>query len=169
MESKYLITKFAPESRKRQGKWLICQTCRQKFYVYPCRIKKGMVKFCGMKCYRKDGDFNPFHGKKHSVNSIQKMVTNPNRVRFGLGKQNPNHMRYGEYFSGSSLHWWQRNLKRTIGKCEKCGFSDKRILHVHHINKNRKENIRDNLILLCPNCHALIHYLDKSGLYNNMK
>lgn len=39
--------------------------------------------------------------------------------------------------------------------CEICGISDN--LHVHHINKNRNDNLESNLITLCSHCHQQIH------------
>ena len=43
--------------------------------------------------------------------------------------------------------------------CEKCGlrsWNDEIIpLELHHINGNNKDNSLSNLLLLCPNCHAL--------------
>lgn len=49
-------------------------------------------------------------------------------------------------------------LKERPHKCEKCGLEtwlDKPItLEVHHIDGNVQHNTRDNLLLLCPNCHS---------------
>lgn len=49
-------------------------------------------------------------------------------------------------------------LKERPYKCECCGISEWQgktiILQVHHIDGNRNNNVRDNLILLCPNCHS---------------
>lgn len=40
-------------------------------------------------------------------------------------------------------------------KCAVCGWNeDPLILQVHHIDENRQNNVADNLIILCPNCHA---------------
>ena len=41
--------------------------------------------------------------------------------------------------------------------CEECGFKDNFILDFHHIDKDRKNNNRDNIAYLCPNCHARHH------------
>lgn len=54
------------------------------------------------------------------------------------------------------------NLVEEVGKCEICGFADKRILVMHHKDCNRLHNRRGNLIVLCPNCHTLEHFL-KTG------
>jgi 5-methylcytosine-specific restriction endonuclease McrA len=46
-------------------------------------------------------------------------------------------------------------------KCQKCGWSSvnsftKKIpLQVHHIDGNHRNNLEENLELLCPNCHSL--------------
>ena len=51
-------------------------------------------------------------------------------------------------------------------KCEKCSYKTYEILQVHHLDRNRKNNISSNLKLLCPNCHAEEHYLEKSWLHD---
>ncbi len=51
----------------------------------------------------------------------------------------------------------KRFLVREIGRCERCGFSDTRILMTHHKNGKRSDNRRENLLIVCPNCHALEH------------
>lgn len=39
-------------------------------------------------------------------------------------------------------------------KCKICGWDeDERVLEVHHIDENRKNNNLSNLIILCPTCH----------------
>lgn len=48
---------------------------------------------------------------------------------------------------------------RKSGKCFICG--DKTKLHVHHKDKNKKNNSPDNLMILCVQCHGSIH---KHGL-----
>jgi len=51
----------------------------------------------------------------------------------------------------------QEGLKKHI--CEQCGligWQGKPIpLELHHINGNNRDNRIENLVLLCPNCHAL--------------
>ena len=63
----------------------------------------------------------------------------------------------------------QRMLKLRLIKlrgksCEICGYNKIEILHVHHKDRNRRNNNLDNLKLICPNCHYEEHHLEKSWL-----
>ena len=162
--------------RKRTGQHIKCETCGKEFYVNPARIRQvkkqgNVIRYCGMKCYVKTGNKNPFWGKKHSKETKQKFSENPNRVYFKKGSKNPNFSRFNDKtFVGSCLTWWQRFLKKTIGKCESCGYNKHiELLEVHHLDKNKNNNVRENLKLLCPNCHEEWHLLDKSGRYSSKK
>lgn len=55
----------------------------------------------------------------------------------------------------------RRLLKEGIkeNKCESCGLEEwlggPIPLELHHINGNNRDNRLQNLLLLCPNCHAM--------------
>lgn len=48
-------------------------------------------------------------------------------------------------------------IKNAVGCCQCCG--ELKILDLHHINLNPKDNRPCNHVILCPNCHAKIHRL----------
>ena len=48
-----------------------------------------------------------------------------------------------------------KTYKRVTEKCAICGFD--KIVDIHHIDKNKKNNDSKNLVGLCPNHHRLIH------------
>lgn len=165
---------FTPAKKKRRGAYFNCETCGIEFYAFPSLIRQartnGMIRFCSIGCYDKTGNSNPFWGKNHTQQSIDKMSSHPNRPKFKTGEDNPNFIRYGEEygFNGTSKHWWKRKLLAEIGKCEDCNYSDKRILHIHHKDRRPENNVRENLELLCPNCHYMKHFLANDGPYWNL-
>ena len=80
----------------------------------------------------------------------------------------------GNYCNSSKLK--DRLIKEGVKKekCEWCGSTEwlglSVPLELHHINGNHFDNRLENLILLCPNCHALTHnYRGKNiGRENNV-
>jgi DNA-directed RNA polymerase subunit RPC12/RpoP len=42
-------------------------------------------------------------------------------------------------------------------KCYICGISDLRVLNRHHIDNDHKNNNSSNVIIVCANCHRVIH------------
>ena len=57
---------------------------------------------------------------------------------------------------------------RSGNSCERCGynFTEFPIEEFHHINENPSDNRLDNILHLCPNCHALEHYILRGGKLN---
>lgn len=47
--------------------------------------------------------------------------------------------------------------KNATQKCILCGFD--KLIEIHHIDKNRRNNSEDNIIGLCPNHHKMLHSL----------
>nr|MCK4929551.1 HNH endonuclease [Nanoarchaeota archaeon] len=52
---------------------------------------------------------------------------------------------------GLDLASWKEMTK----KCICCNFA--KIVELHHLDGNNKNNSKENLIPLCPNCHKMIH------------
>ena len=84
-------------------------------------------------------------------------VSNNNKIH----RQGENHPNYRTGIGS----YRNRKLKESLGICENCSIDDKRVLQVHHIDGNRKNNKLENLKLVCANCHLIEHYRDveKSG------
>lgn len=49
--------------------------------------------------------------------------------------------------------WSYRRFRKS--ECEDCGSIAE--LHVHHINRNRRDNREENLRTLCKDCHWTYH------------
>lgn len=52
-------------------------------------------------------------------------------------------------------------------ECPNCKTHSAESLHVHHIDRNPKNNNSDNLITLCRSCHVHTHLFIKKGLSND--
>lgn len=59
-------------------------------------------------------------------------------------------------------------FERADNACQLCG-TNKRQLHLHHIDKNPANNSKNNLIVVCPGCHSIAESLTKIQLQNSAK
>jgi hypothetical protein len=78
---------------------------------------------------------------------------------FRSGKDN------GMFSHGSSNY---RNIAFIYHepKCKRCSYNQvPEILVVHHVDRDRTNNSKDNLEILCPNCHAEEHFNSKDGYW----
>ena len=62
----------------------------------------------------------------------------------------------------STAHWLREHfLDLCSNKCQRCGWGEVNIftkkipLELEHIDGDFTNNKKENLIILCPNCHAL--------------
>ena len=147
-----------------------CTVCGNPIYRRPVQLNTSQGRaFCGQACYgisnRKEVPCvvcgTPILAGAHKK-TCSRACANKNRIgiKYGLG-------------SPRDKVKDQRSVKlRLIAergkKCERCGFAKLEILHVHHKDRNRTHNELKNLELICPNCHAEEHYLEKSWLSDNV-
>jgi 5-methylcytosine-specific restriction endonuclease McrA len=128
---------------------LNCINCNKVFYVKEYRLKTA--KWCSMTC------------RKLNFKCLlcgNDIIDSPSRKRKFCSKPCANKARNQHKISPNKSNnfrrfWFRRGI---IKKCEKCGYDEvKEILGIHHIDGNRENNIRENLMVVCPNCHSLIH------------
>ena len=77
---------------------------------------------------------------------------------FQKGEKN---LRWNPNYQDSYGYEFTRNLKKEIlkrdnNKCRNC-FSSKKVV-IHHIDENKYNNFKNNLITLCRTCHMKIHH-----------
>lgn len=126
---KYCSRECACESRKNRIKF-ICPICGKETDRVESRKSKSGLFFCSREC-------------KEIAQSIQ------SGSEYDLIR--PNH-----YNTGIDSYR-EKALNNYELKCEICGYKEcLPILEVHHIDGNRKNNDLENLIVLCPNHHAMI-------------
>lgn len=133
----------------------ICQICNKTFEHIASRCNKA--KYCSQKCYRKavsqKGTF------KYTCFHCNKIFMSYRRLgrkycsRACVNKTNKKIWK-GKYTT------IRKNMiaRGLLNECQKCGYdTEKKILGVHHIDRNRNNNEMNNLMVLCPNCHSLEH------------
>lgn len=143
-----------------------CVSCGKEIYKRLCEITKnnGNV-FCSVVCHAKfrtrpltcvicGNEYSRhFHRK-----TCSRACANKNRTgtKYKLNRPKDKVV----YMDGLKV----RLLIERGSKCERCGFSKTEILIVHHKDRDRMHNDLSNLELICPNCHAEEHYMEKSWL-----
>ncbi len=152
--AKYCSMKCRGDSARQRFK-KPCEICNKEFEFIATRIDKA--KYCSSKCYHKSQI-----GKgttEYSCKFCNKKFNSYKRLgrkycsRPCTGKGNSAVWR--PKFSTVRKQMIKRNM---IKQCEKCGYNKvPKILGVHHIDRNRDNNNKDNLIVLCPMCHSLEH------------
>ena len=139
-----------------------CSICGKKIYRRPSQLLAGSV-FCSRKCTGKSQRTNekkcPICKKMFlsQAGGRQKTCSREcsNKSRVGVKYNRPK--RKNSAVRGNKLK--ERLAKTRGGQCEKCGHENYNILQVHHIlpKASGGTNEKSNLMLLCPNCHAIIH------------
>lgn len=133
-----------------------CEICNKEFEFI--HVRKDRAKYCSRKCY-----YKAQHLKgtiKYECQFCNKLFrSSPSHKRKFCSKKCVNNAKISVFdkptFQTVRKYMAKRNL---INQCQKCGFKKyKKILGIHHKDKNRNNNSLDNLVVLCPNCHSIEH------------
>ena len=141
-----------------------CDYCNKEFnlprYLYNKRLKRNNKIYCSKKC--------SYEGSKKIVkckfaNCGKEIYKQPHKIKQSIsGNVFCSHSCSSSY-NNTFREKYSVNTYRRIAfekyehKCALCGWNeDERILEVHHIDENRKNNKLNNLIILCPICHRYL-------------
>lgn len=107
----------------------------------------------------------------HIIKTIKKYDIDTSHFKgkgWNKGKTFPKKYTIEEYLSNKRFITSDALKKRLIkeslldNKCYECGLTEWKDtpipLELHHIDCNHDNNNLNNLTILCPNCHAMIHY-----------
>lgn len=150
-----------------------CKWCKKQFKTVPTSTKQHT---CSKQCaaelqrsYRKISTCQVCGAQIASIKSRnRKFCSNKCRLSV-LGK-------LGRETSARKSTWGEWANKRQAKRwflehyqlCMKCGYNSiLGILELHHKDRNPKNNNKENLILLCPNCHSEEHWHKKDGQFAN--
>lgn len=142
-----------------------CTICAKPLYKRPkTLVEHGLKAYCSQECYGKSCRVEKFcvicgSSVLSSKNSItcskacaQTNLTREDR-KHCKGRKPNEAAKYG------SRSFSKRFIAERGGSCEECGYSVVPVLHIHHIisRSNGGSDTRNNLILVCANCHGEIH------------
>lgn len=139
------------ESNSRGWKHYCSKECQAKAKTTKIKCK---CAFCGAEIEKLPSEIK--NSKYGNVFCNKKCACSYNNSHFRSGENNPNWQ--GGNGTGKSSIYGKLAFKNYEHKCVLCGFNISQALQVHHIDCNRKNNVLDNLIILCANCHCLVHY-----------
>ena len=137
-----------------------CLVCKKLIYRRPVVLIQNKGKaFCGSAC------FGVWCRREHSCSVCGKAIL------AGLHKKTCSRICANKHRSGI-VYGRGRPMDKTLSqrsiklhlfelrgpKCERCGYSTQNILELHHRDRNRTNNVSENLEILCPNCHAQEHH-----------
>jgi len=147
-----------------------CKICGNKFYAKPNWLLRGHGKYCSKSCQyigQKNGIFVKCFVCKKDVYRTPKGLRTSKSKKYFCNKTCQTVWRNSMVFVGPRHANWKggayveyREILLKSGQkpiCKRCRNLDKRVLCVHHIDKNRKNNDISNLMWLCHNCHHLHH------------
>lgn len=161
---KYIFNKN--ENRNRLHVLVVCSFCQKEIWKDKRYIKSTKHFFCNRehknKFFQKREEVICSHcGKKFEITPSRKLKSKCN-LFFCSKKCKSNEQKIGGKINISNYREG-RSVYRDIAfrtyepKCEICNYSEFiEILQVHHIDENRENNNPDNLMILCPICHAKI-------------
>ncbi len=152
-----------------------CATCGNIFYA----PKHAQQKYCSDRCYRAkpstlvakicDNCGEEFLRRRSSLPKSK------SGLFFCKRKCKDEAQRMGKHNSilRPRSHKDGRSSYRVIAfrnhppRCNRCGYDECiGILKVHHRDRNRHNNVPENLEILCPNCHELEHFSKKDGSFS---
>lgn len=143
-----------------------CSICATLIYRRPAELERSSGNaFCSQKCYG-------LHCRKENPCIICGALILAGANKKTCSRTCANKHRTGISYKINRPRDKVTNLRsiklRLIdergAKCERCSYKVIQILQVHHKNRDRKNNSMRNLEIICPNCHAKEHYLEKSWL-----
>lgn len=148
---------------------LKCKICKKSFYSKPSWIKNGGGKYCSLLCKykssKKGKNLPCFVCKKVTYHPSGRILKSKSKKYFCgkscqavwrnsyfVGKKHAN------YISGRATYRTILTRNKVPAVCKLCKSTDRRIMAVHHLDKNRNNNKVENLVWLCHNCHHLVHH-----------
>lgn len=151
-----------------------CKICSKEFYIKPNRLKRGWGKYCSNKCSYEGQKTGGLFVCQTCGKQVYRGLKNQARSQSGkyfCNKTCQTRWRNSIYVGKNHSNWrggtgsYRDILRRTKATqiCARCKNNDRRVLIVHHIDRNRSNNAVSNLTWMCHNCHFLVHHYENEA------
>ena len=144
-----------------------CDICGAEYRRASRHLGETSTKFCSQRCKgmssrikSKCGHCNTeFYVEPSRAKASKSGIVFCSRKCKDLGQKYIQEIWPEHYFS--SKEYRKLAFNKLPNHCNRCGFSVLEALEVHHIDRDRKNNLISNLEILCANCHTIEHKLNK--------
>lgn len=161
-----------------------CTRCGEEFQAFPSDRARGYALYCTQKCsslHTWEKKLAARVANTQCALCLTPLWRNPSRVaasKSGLFFCCKEHQdtarclnsgitghRPSTYGSGTSSKSYRAKAFSHYDRCcDVCGYDRHTdVLIVHHRDNDHENNDLSNLQILCPTCHAEIHYLSRTG------
>ena len=147
-----------------------CDHCKSKFNKKPSQIALTKSNFCSRKCFsehnktaetitqecgycgknvtRKASDIRKTKNKSGIIYCNKNCAASH---KTGIRSTN---------WKGGNYSYRKRALREYNSSCSRCGYNEYiKVLQVHHVDHDRRNNDIENLEVLCPTCHTVEHLI----------
>jgi len=132
---------------KRNNRSGLCQKCYYKIFVgkkHPLWKERPRCKFCGKRL--------AYRSSTYCIDCAHLKENTPN-WKGGIS--------FEPYSPEFNNQLKEQIRSRDNFRCKECGYTEKQLEHklsIHHIDFNKQNNNPNNLISLCPSCHAQTNF-----------
>lgn len=149
-----------------------CTICGKKVKRKPSQLKEGRKVICSKECKVKSLTTSIIVscstcGKeaKKAQSEIKKSKSGKLFCSHSCSATSSNTERSNQLYTYRKIAF-----DNFAHKCDICGYDDViNILQVHHKDRDRFNNVTNNLQILCPTCHTVEHFNKKDGMYSFLK
>ena len=162
----------------------ICRHCKSHFHASMKEHTRGNANFCSRSCSTSFNNHDKKQKRSHNnicamcgttfYRAISKKLNSKSGLYFcsrlckDLAQRSDGLEGFNPYsYTNGKTAYRDRAFKEFVHSCSVCGYDEyKNVLVVHHKDYDRNNNNMDNLQILCPTCHAVIHYTSKTGRWS---
>lgn len=162
-------TMICSDGKRRKAVRIICQNCGIETLT---RIKKDKTyQFCSQKCSAEFKtslrvDLVCATCQKQFTKTQSKLLNSKSGFHFCSRKCKDKAQRLGgikeimpPHYGTSETIDYRALFTEDELVCSRCGYDEcKSVVDIHHIDENRTNNDKSNLIPLCSNCHRSLHF-----------